>query len=101
MGLCSMRYQLAFNKPPSGLFRVTACPVGSSAQPITCHYRNDEAFLRLIDRAHLAPDEYARLVFATMVAVTSPDTPNSCEEVFLDTQQLTILQLTAPRQQVA
>jgi hypothetical protein len=96
-----MRYQLAFNKPPSGLFRVTARPVGSSAPPITTHFRNDEAFLRLIDRANLAPDEYARLVFATMVAVTSPETPDSCEEVALDMQQLILLQLNAPRQQVA
>jgi hypothetical protein len=96
-----MRYQLAFNKPASGLFRVTARPIGSSAPPITAHYRNDEAFLRLIDRANLAPDEYARLVFAAMVAVTSPDTPDSCEEVALDMQQLTLLQLHGPRQNVA
>jgi hypothetical protein len=96
-----MRYQLAFNKPPSGQFRVTARPADSSAPPVTTHFRNDEAFLRLIDRANLAPDEYARLVFATMLAVTSPDTPASFEEVILDTQQLTLLHLNAPRQQVA
>jgi hypothetical protein len=96
-----MRYQLAFTKPPSGQFRVTAQPIGSSAPPITTQYRSDEAFLRLIDRANLAPDEYARLVFATMVAVTSPDTPVSWEEVALDMQQLTLLQLAGARQQVA
>ena len=96
-----MRYQLAFSNTHSGLFHVTARAVGSPAPPVTAHYKNDEAFLRLIDRANLAPDEYARLVFATMVAVTSPETPACCEEVALDMQQLTLLQLTSPRRQVA
>jgi hypothetical protein len=96
-----MKYQLAFSKPPSGQFRVTAQPIGSSVPAITAHYRNDEAFLRLIDRANLAPDEYARLVFATMVAVTSPETPACFEEVALDMQQLTLLQLNGARQHVA
>ena len=96
-----MRYQLALTKPPSGQFRVTAQPIGSSAPPITTQYRSDEAFLRLIDRANLAPDEYARLVFATMVAVTSPDLPECCEEVALDIQQLCVLQLHGIQSHVA
>lgn len=96
-----MRYELAFSNTRSGLFHVTARPVGSSAPAITAHYKNDEAFLRLIDRANLAPDEYARLVYATMVAVTSPDTATCCEEVALDIQQLCVLQLNNIRSNVA
>jgi hypothetical protein len=96
-----MRYQLAFNNTPSGLFHVTARAIGTSAPPITAHYKNDEAFLRLIDRANLAPDEYARLVYAAMVAVTSPDAPDCSEEVALDIQQLSVLQLNGIRTNVA
>jgi hypothetical protein len=96
-----MKYQLAFSNTHSGLFHVTARAVGSPAPPVTAHYKNDEAFLRLIDRANLAPDEYARLVYAAMVAVTSPDQPECYEEVALDIQQLCALQLYGIQSHVA
>lgn len=95
-----MRYKLVFSRNNSDSFYVVASAVGVSTQPVVGHYKNDEAFLRLMQRANLAPDEYARLVYATMLAVALPETPAS-EEVSLDMQQLNLLQLNVSHQQVA
>jgi hypothetical protein len=96
-----MRYKLALNHTPSGSFHVTATAVDSSSLPVTTQYKDDEAFLRLIDRANLASDEYARLVYATMITVTSPGMSPCCEEVTLDSLQLDLLQLNGCEIKVA
>jgi hypothetical protein len=96
-----MRYELAFRYNRSGPFSVIASAIGSPATPMTGHYKDDETFLRLVNRANLASDEYARVVYAIMVAVAAPETHSCREEVSLDMQQLNVLQLNGSSRQVA
>jgi hypothetical protein len=65
-----MRYQLALSFIPSSTFTVVARAVRSHEETMAAHFTDDETFLRLLGKAALAPDEHARLVFATMNAVS-------------------------------
>jgi hypothetical protein len=101
-----MRYRLSLSHTPEKRFLVTATEsgqrLGSGGQmPFSACYSSDESFLRLVDRANLAPDDYARLVYATMVAATDMSQDASCEEAELDLQQLAILHLNEGRRSVA
>jgi hypothetical protein len=97
-----MRYKLLLSHTPEKQFLVTATLSGQrSGSPFTACYSSDESFLRLVDRANLAPDDYARLVYATMVAATDMSKEASCEEAELDLQQLAILHLNEGRRSVA
>ncbi len=89
-----MRYTLSLSHTPEKQFLVTAMPSGQRAAVTTAYYSSDESFLRLVDRANLAPDDYARLVFATMAAATDISVPGCCEEAELDLQQLSVLHLS-------
>ncbi len=96
-----MRYTLSLSHTPEKKFLVTAAPSGQRAAVISAYYSSDESFLRLVDRANLAPDDYARLVFATMTAATDMSTGASCEEAELDLQQLNVLRLNMSQRSVA
>ena len=101
-----MRYTFSLRHTPENQFCVTVIAAGSAglsalATPMSAYYSNDESFLRLVDRANLAPDDYARLVYATMVAATDPSVAASCEEAELDMQQLNMLHLNAHQRNVA
>jgi hypothetical protein len=96
-----MRYKLALNYNPLLTFDVAARAADSNESTMIAHFSNDEAFLRLLDEAALAPDEHARLVFATMNAVTWPELGICCEEVSLEDWQIRVLQLAPMREHVA
>ena len=96
-----MRYKLALNYNPLLAFSVAARAANSDESTLIAHFRNDEAFLRLLDDAALEPDEHARLVFATMNAVTWPEMGVCCEEVSLEEWQLRALQFAPVREHVA
>jgi hypothetical protein len=101
-----MRYTFSLRHTPENQFCVTVIAAGSAglsalATPMSAYYSNDESFLRLVDRANLAPDDYARLVYATMVAATDPSVAASCEEAELDMQQLNLLHLNVHQRNVA
>jgi hypothetical protein len=95
-----MRYTLSLRHTPDKQFLVTAVASGQRGVPLSACYSSDESFLRLVDRANLAPDDYARLVFATMVTATDMSKENS-EEAELDLQQLAVLQLNVSQRSVA
>ena len=95
-----MRYTLSLSHTPDKQFLVTAVALGQRDVSLSACYSSDESFLRLVDRANLAPDDYARLVFATMLAATDMSKEN-CEEAELDLQQLALLHLKASQQSVA
>ena len=96
-----MRYKLALNYNPFLTFSVAARAVNSYGASMIAHFKDDEAFLRLLDEAALEPDEHARLVFATMNAVTWPELGVCCEEVSLEDWQLRALQFAPVREHVA
>jgi hypothetical protein len=96
-----MRYTLSLSHTPDKQFQVTAVVSGQKGVPFSAYYSSDESFLRLVDRANLAPDDYARLVFATMMAATDMSREASCEEAELDLQQLAVLHLNLRQQSVA
>ena len=93
-----MRYTLSLSHTPEKQFLVTAIPYGQRSAATTAYYSSDESFLRLVERANLAPDDYARLVFATMAAATDMSVPGCCEEAELDLQQLNVLHLSGAGQ---
>ena len=93
-----MRYTLSLRHTAEKKFLVTAAPSGQRAEVLTAYYSSDESFLRLVDRANLAPDDYARLVFATMSAATNMSVSGCCEEADLDLQQLSVLHLNCAGQ---
>jgi hypothetical protein len=96
-----MRYTISLSHTTENQFVVTAVAAGHRGVPVSTCYSNDESFLRLVDQANLAPDDYARLVFATMVAATDTKQEPRCEEAELDIQQLSILHLSNGQRVVA
>ena len=96
-----MRYKLAISYSPLLSFSVAARAANSYEASMIAHFKDDEAFLRLLDEAALEPDEHARLVFATMNAVTWPELGVCCEEVSLEDWQLRALQFAPVREHVA
>jgi hypothetical protein len=96
-----MRYKLAFSCSESGLFRVTALPIGIAAQLTTALYEDKQAFIRQLEQARLGRKEYMLLISASLVATSSPGMPTCCEEITLDAQQLNVLKLNAKSQRAA
>jgi hypothetical protein len=96
-----MRYKLALSYNPLLTFSVAARALRSSESALIADFKDDEAFLRLLDEAALEPDEHARLVFAAMNTVTWPELGVCCEEVSLEDWQLRALQLAPVRERVA
>jgi hypothetical protein len=96
-----MRYKLALSYNPLHTFSVAARALNSNEATMIAHFKDDEAFLRLLDEVALAPDEHARLVFAAMNAVTWPEMGVCCEEVSLEEWQVRALQFTTEREHVA
>jgi len=95
-----MRYSLSLSHTSDKQFLVTAVAGGQTDVPLSGCYSSDEIFLELVERANLAPDDYARLVFATML-VAADMSKESCVEGELDHEQLAILHLNLSQRNVA
>jgi hypothetical protein len=96
-----MLYKLALSYTPLSTFNIAARATRSNEPTMTAQFKDDEAFLRVLGEASLTADEYARLTFATMTAVTWPEMGVCCEEVSLEDWQVRMLHLTPLKQHVA